>query len=152
MSPPLITLRCQTVIDGALAFVKIPIDLTVWDSADETLRDRFRAQARTELWHAVVKQTEREMPHDCFDDLPVWEEFPDRCEVECVDGPLDGERIKLSSAEPPHALELPLPVRLEASTTLATEPFPRALYRPLPDEHGFFSRTTDGAWRFGCQQ
>jgi hypothetical protein len=152
MSPPLVTLRCQTVVDGALAFVKMPIDLMLWDSADETIRDHFRAKARTELRLVVAARIGQHRMDDRYDDLPVWEEFPDQCAVECVGGPRDGERIKLSSAKPPHALELPLPVRLEDLTTPATEPFPRALYRPLPDEHGFFSRTTDGAWRFGCQR
>lgn len=149
--PPLVTLRCQTIVDGSLAYVTMPIDSEVWDSADETLRDRLRSRARVELWHAVAGRTGQSMPHDCYNDLPVWEEHSDRCEVECVGGPLDGQRVTLSSAEPPIALQLPLPAGLPDAAGPLADPvtlLPLALYQPLRDEHGFLSRTADGAWRF----
>ena len=152
MPPFTLTLRCQTVVDGVLAYVQMAIDLALWDSADETIRDQIRDQARTELWHAVAKRTGSNMPHDCFDGLPVWEQYADRCEVECVCGPCDGERIKISTPKPPHSLVLPAPFKIE-HLPVAAEPdmsLPTVMYRPLPDEHGFFSRTADGAWRFAA--
>lgn len=151
MFAPLVTLRCQTVVDSFLAYVTMPIALEVWDSADETARDRIREYARKELWHAVAKRTGREMPHDCLDSLPVWEEHADRCEAECVGGPMDGTRIRLSTGEPPLSLVLPAPVPIEdlaASASATSELIPTLMYSPLKDEHGFLSRTTDGAWRY----
>lgn len=148
------TLRCQTVVDGILAYVEMPIDLALWDSAAKTVRDPIRSRARSELWHAVAKRTGRTLPHDCFDELPVWEQHADQREVECVGGPHDGERIKISTAKPPPSLVLPASFRIEylaASAAVApAESLPTVMYSPLPDEHGFFSRTTDGAWRFGA--
>lgn len=153
MPPFTMSLHCQTVIDAVLVYVDMPIALELWDSADEAIRDRLRSQARSELWHAVAQRSHRTLPHDCFDELPVWEQHADRCEVECVGGPMDGQRIKLGTPEPPPSLVLPAPFRLEYLVPSATEQpelLPTVMYRPLADEHGFFSRATDGAWRFGA--
>ncbi|WP_399559578.1 hypothetical protein OIA45_49035 (plasmid) [Streptomyces chartreusis] len=152
MPPFQMTLRCQTVVDGVLAYVELPVGLEEWDSADEETRHRIHSMARTELRISVGARIGEARLDDRYEDLPVWEQYADRCEVECVGGPLDGERIKLSSAEPPLSLVLPAPFRLEdvvASATVTTERIPTVMYSPLPDESGFFSRATDGAWRFG---
>lgn len=151
MAPFTMTLRCQTVVDGVLATVTMPIALEVWNSAGEKDRDLIRARARTELRISVGARIGEVRLDDRYDELPVWEEYADQCEVECIGGPHDGERIKLGTAEPPHSLVLPAPFRIEYLAGFAGEPaelLPTVMYSPLPDEHGFFSRAVDGAWRF----
>lgn len=142
--------RCETVIDGELGYVLLPVSEELLD--DEGVREYAIAQARRELWHACMKRTGKDLSTHQFDDLPVWVEYPDRCEVECVGGPHDGQRLTVSSAYPPPQIQMPLDegvTGLLDSAALPPVPAMRtASYGPLLNDHGFSSRAEDGAWRY----
>lgn len=151
MGPDTLKLRCQTVIDGELGFVLVAVDRLMWET-DEPMRKFAERRARDELRHSASQRTARDLPAADFEDLPVWVEYPDRCEVECVGGPHNGKRMTWSSAEPPFAIDLPLDEGLEGLLRAAqSEPatvLRKATYVPLMGDGGFFSRTQDGAWRY----
>ncbi|MEU5976365.1 hypothetical protein [Streptomyces sp. NPDC047315] len=142
-------LRCQTVVDGHLAYVLVPVDRARWE-ADEPMQESVRRRAREELRHRAVLLAGHDLPADRFDALPVWVEYPDRCEVECVGGPHDGKRITWPSAEPPLGIQLPIDEGTAAliDARPAESSTRTVLYEPLFGEGGFVSRTNDGAWRY----
>jgi hypothetical protein len=152
MSQPIVTLRCQTVIDGVMAYVNMPLAVEEWEYAGTTFREMLRAKVREELRASVAARIGEGNTDDRYDRLPVWEDFHDRCTVECVGGPLDGTRMNLSTAEPPLSLQLPLPARTEDLMAPAHELSPTTTYGPIRDDHGFLARATDGAWRLGWQR
>ncbi|MGW9299542.1 hypothetical protein ACWHA3_01790 [Streptomyces cyaneofuscatus] len=150
MGPDTLTLRCQTVIDGRLYWALVPVD-RMWET-DEYAQEHARRTARKELRYRATKHTGRDLTDVDFDTLPVWAEHPDRCEVECVGGPRDGQRMTWNSAEPPLAIDLPVDEGV-AGLLAAVEGEPisalrKATYVPLMGDGGFFSRTQDGAWRY----
>ncbi|MEU8316676.1 hypothetical protein, partial [Micromonospora sp. NPDC049033] len=149
MAPNTVNLRCQTIIDGQLGYVLLPVTRHLWETSEDA-REDARRRARDELRHRAVKQTGRDLPAADFDTLPVWAEYPDRCEVECVGGPADGKRITLASAEPPPAINIPLEESLLDLLTAHTPPesaLNMVTYVPLRGAGGFLSRAADGAWR-----
>ncbi|MGW4181277.1 hypothetical protein ACWEK2_03890 [Streptomyces albidoflavus] len=135
-------LRCQTVVDGALAYVALPVDEALWGPASAAEREDLRGMARRELARLLSQRMPSAEAHDLCADLPVWEEREGRCEVECVGGPADGQRVTLPSTEPPPVLRVPAP---EASPL---EPLEVLSYAPMTDRHGYQCRGSDGAWRF----
>lgn len=151
MDPHTLKLRCQTVIGGELAHVLVAIDRTLWET-NEYAREHARQTARRELHHYAVKHVGRDLPAADFESLPVWVEYPDRCEVECVGGPHDGQRITWSSTEPPLAIDLPVGEGIDGLLAAAqgapASILGRVTYVPLMGDGGFFGRTTDGAWRY----
>ena len=151
MMPDTINLRCQTVVDGSLLYITISVSPESWDSMDGALREDLRTQVRSELWQAVVERTGQDLSRNSLKDLPVWDEWPGRCEVELINGPFDGKRITLSTPEPPPMIKLPCPKDVQSllDTDHLPEETPYMSYWPQPDDHGFFTRTHDGAWRFG---
>ncbi|MFE9777671.1 hypothetical protein ACFYPA_05885 [Streptomyces sp. NPDC005775] len=152
MDPDTLKLRCQTVIDGELAHILLAVDRMLWETNEHT-REHAQRTARQELRHYAVEHTGRNLPDTDFDALPVWAEYPDRCEVECVGGPHDGQRITWSSGEPPAAVDLPVDEGINGLMAAAQgEPasiLRKATYVPLMGDEGFFGRTEDGAWRYG---
>jgi hypothetical protein len=154
MGPDQLNLRCQTVIDGELGYVLVPVDRLMWET-DRPMREFAEGQARDELRHSAIKRTGRDLPASDFENLPVWAEYPDRCEVECVGGPHDGQRMTWNSAEPPFAIDLPVDEGVAGLLAAAQgEPasaLHKATYVPLMGDGGFFGRTEDGAWRYGFQ-
>lgn len=155
MDPNLLTVRCQTVVDGELAYVQLPVTRELWETSS-TVREVCRDRARKELRYAVEERAGVDLLADRAADLPVWVEYPDACEVECVGGPADGQRIKLSSGQPPAMVRVPQPVNLADQLANLNGPLHPAdygpliaTYEPLTDDHGFFARSTDGAWRYG---
>ncbi|MFH9765231.1 hypothetical protein ACH4N4_30140 [Streptomyces microflavus] len=154
MGPDQLNLRCQTVIDGELGYVLVPVDRLMWET-DRPMREFAEGQARDELRHSAIKRTGRDLPASAFDSLPVWVEYPDRCEIECVGGPHDGQRMTWNSAGPPFAVDLPIDAGVADLVAIAqgepTSILRKATYVPLMGDGGFFSRTQDGAWRYGFQ-
>lgn len=150
-------LRCQSVIDGDLAQVLVVVDRLMWET-NEPMREVAQRQARDELRHRAIEHVGRDLPAADFETLPVWVEYPDRCEVECVGGPHDGKRMTWSSAEPPSAVNLPIDEGIGGLLAAAQNPDPVAsslriaTYVPLMGDGGFFSRTQDGAWRYSLQR
>ncbi|SCE58518.1 hypothetical protein GA0115253_107854 [Streptomyces sp. Termitarium-T10T-6] len=155
MGPNTLNLRCQTVIDGRLGYVLVPVDRMLWET-NEHAREHAERTAREELRHSAIERAGRDLPASDFEDLPVWVEYPDRCEVECVGGPHDGRRMTWNSAEPPVAIDLPVDEGISSLLAAAQgEPASvvrHAAYAPLMDDGGFFSRTQDGAWRYSFQR
>ncbi|WP_405548710.1 hypothetical protein [Streptomyces microflavus] len=154
MGPNQLNLRCQTVIDGELGYVLVPVDRMVWET-DEHSHEALRMIARKGLHRRAIERTGRDLPAADFEHLPVWAEYPDRCEVECVGGPHDGQRMTWNSAEPPFAIDLPIDAGVADLVAIAqgepTSILRKATYVPLMGDGGFFSRTQDGAWRYRFQ-
>ncbi|MFB6696362.1 hypothetical protein [Streptomyces rubiginosohelvolus] len=150
MNPNILNLRCQTVIDGELGYVLVPVERMLWET-DEHSHEALRMIARKELRHSAMKRAGRNLPAADFENLPVWVEYPDRCEIECVGGPHDGQRVQISAPEPPcDGLQLPVeedPATL-ADARLLESRLQIATYVPLTGDGGFLSRTEDGAWRY----
>ncbi|MGW1154418.1 hypothetical protein ACWD45_24440 [Streptomyces rubiginosohelvolus] len=154
MGPETLKLRCQTVVDGELASILLAVDRMLWET-NEHAREHAQRTARQELHHYAAKRTGRDLLAADFDALPVWVEYPDRCEVECVGGPHDGQRMTWNSAEPPVAIDLPVDEGISSLLAAAQgEPASvvrHATYVPLMGAGGFFSRAQDGAWRYAFQ-
>jgi len=151
VNPHMLTLRCQTVIDGRLYWALVPVDRMLWE-ADEYAQEHARRAARKELRYRATKHTGRDLTDVDFDTLPVWVEHPNRCEIECVGGPCDGQRMTWGSPEPPPSVDLPVDEGV-AGLLAAAEGEPasalrKATYVPLMGDGGFFSRAKDGAWRY----
>lgn len=154
MGPDPLKLRCQAVIDGELAHILLAVDRMLWET-NEHAREHAQRTARQELHHYAIKRTGRELAASDFDALPVWVEYSDQCEVECVGGPHDGRRVTWNSAEPPFAVDLPVDEGvaglLAAAQGELVSALRKATYVPLRGDGGFFSRTQDGAWRYRFQ-
>lgn len=138
----LMRLRCQTIVSGVLARVDLPVDDALWLSASTEDRQSLRDRARGEVTRLASQRVPSAEAHALCVDLPVWEEWEGRCDIECIGGPCDGQRVTLPSTEPPPVVRLPVP---EAKPLESLEV---ASYTPLPDHHGYLSRGSDGAWRF----
>lgn len=146
--------RCETVIDGELGYVLLPVSEELLD--DEWACNYARDKARRELWHRCVEQTGQDLPIEEFDALPVWVEYPDRYEIECVGGPHDGQVLTMPGTYPPPQIEMPVDDDIAGLLTAADTPTPSgvrtASYRPLLNDYGFASRAEDGAWRYRYQR
>lgn len=135
-----LVLHCETLTaDGELAFVRIRVDPGVWGGLDDEGRDILRQQVRTELATSVAQRTEKPIPADALDTLPVWVEREGEFEAECVGGPADGRRMTLHASDPPLALKAPIP----GDTIL--DRFHVEIYEMLRNEHGFWARSATGA-------
>jgi len=125
-------------------------------SCDEWAYNYARGKARRELWHRCVNRTGQALPIEEFDALPVWVEYPDRYEIECVGGPHDGKRltVRLTVLSEGIKPQIDMPVDegvaglLAATDTSTPSGMRTASYQPLLNEHGFPSRAEDGAWRY----
>lgn len=157
MSYNLPKLRCETVVNGELGYVLLPVSEELLD--DEWAYRYARDKARRELWHRCAKRTGQDLPIEDFEGLPVWVEYPGKYEIECVGGPHDGQRITvhltvLSEGIKPQ-IELPVDEGVVGLLAASHTPTPSgvrmASYRRLRGEHGFASRAEDGAWRYRYQ-
>lgn len=151
MKPSTITLRCQTVIDGRLYWALVPVDRVLW-ATGQYAQDHARRAARKELRYRAVKHIGRELTDIDFDGLPVWVEYPDRCDVECVGGPHDGKTMTVPEHTPPGVVRLPIEEGPDdVLDQVEEEPGPNicaATYVPLLDGYGFFRRSPSGAWQY----
>lgn len=150
MSYNLPKLRCETVIDGKLGYVLLPVAEELLD--DESASKYARDKARRELWHRSVERTGQELPIEEFEALPVWVEYPDRYEIECAGGPHDGQVLIMPGAYPEPQIEILVDdgvAGLLAAVDTSAPPVTRkASYQSVLNDHGFASRTDSGAWRY----
>lgn len=155
---PTINLVCSVLLTTGEAWVKMPVSRELWH--DEAIREIARDQVRRELGVVVFRETGLDLGAGFLAGVPVIVEDPDvaevaeepgRCEVVCVGGPRDGTWLTLDRAHPGLAVQLPLEEPLSSLLDAAeglVAPIRRALYVPIVDEGGHFSRADDGAWRF----
>ncbi|MFF4276189.1 hypothetical protein [Streptomyces sp. NPDC001536] len=155
----MLKLRSEMVTDrGELVSVQLPLSPELWEHDGELFREQMWARARAELRHAVASRGHVPAAGHTFDDAPVWVEYPDKCTVECVGGPLDGARVPWTGNEPPPMLRLLAPHDATASLlhedldASLHEPLPIVTYGPMTNEHGFFARAADGAWRYAFRR
>jgi hypothetical protein len=152
-------LHCETVTaEGELVSVRLSVAPELWERESEPVREHMRARARAELKYAVTSRSRVPAAGHTFDDAPVWVEYPDKCTVECVGGPLDGARVPWTGSEPPPFLRLGAPhdpvaaLLHEDLETSLSETLPIVTYSPMTNEHGFFARSADGAWRYAFRR
>jgi hypothetical protein len=149
-----LTLHCETITNqGELFYVQLPVTLELWGTEEHPAREHLRARARAELRYAVTSRGRRPLAGRSFDDAPVWIEYPGQCTVECVGGPLDGLRVTTPGDNaPPPLLRLARPLDWSVARAdqglQGTETMRMSTYSPMTNEHGFFARAADGAWRF----
>ncbi|MFD8937308.1 hypothetical protein ACFV0R_19000 [Streptomyces sp. NPDC059578] len=154
MSEHLVALRCETIVrtaDGMQrAYINLPVDRTLWESQSEEFREDCRRKAREELRHSIAKKTGTLPKEEDTRDLPVWVEYPDRCMVEFLGGPADGQQLLFRQPWPPAAIVAPNPVGLEVLLDPIEIFDPKGVlhYSPALDQHGFQRRARDGAWLY----
>jgi len=159
--PNVLNLRCEGGQEGEEAFVVLPVDRALWETAGEAERNTLRGIARRELQNFIHRETGTLLTDEYVSSLAVMVEDPQNelevppvteCEVEFVGGPEDGTRMTWEGARPPGLIRLSVKQNPAVAVMESLdEPYrgiPIANYGPITDNRGFCSRAEDGAWRY----